>query len=124
MYLIDGLFSALSHFSEQSKVLASNVANLNTPQFKAKSLTPLSGSFLSGTSLACTSSMHISSSRDFCRGSSRLESMKGEEKPNGNSVDILQQMSAMSENGDKYELSMALFKGAFDFFHIAHGSSR
>ncbi len=124
MYLIDSLFGALSHFSEQSRVLACNIANVNTPKFKAKSLTPLSESTLPAPSVLCTAAMHISSSKVSSRGVARLESMKGEEKLNGNNVDILQQMSAMSENVDKYELTMALFKGAFDFFHIAQGSSR
>jgi flagellar basal-body rod protein FlgB len=124
MYLIDGLFGALSHFSEQSRVLARNIANVNTPAFKAKSLVPLSESTSPQSSLLCTSSMHIASSRVSSGGVANLESMKGEEKLNGNNVDILQQMNAMSENVDKYDLTMALFKGAFDFFHIAQGSSR
>jgi flagellar basal-body rod protein FlgB len=126
MHLVDSLFGSLSHCSEQSKVLALNVANLNTPSFKAKSL---SSSFVCSVpggfslNLFRTSELHISSSNRAPGGVAKLEKMIGEEKPNGNDVNILEQMSAMSKNSDLYELSSALFKGAFDFVHLAHGGS-
>jgi len=123
MDLIGSLLDSLHRFSEQGRLLACNIANVNTHAFKAQSIAS-STNFASRKQLSLhrTSDAHILSAGPFY-SNFRVEQMQGEEKPNGNNVNLLRQMNAMSKNCDMYELSSALFSKAFDFLHIAQGGS-
>ncbi|WP_320034915.1 flagellar basal body rod protein FlgB [Campylobacterota bacterium DY0563] len=101
----DILFDQLSFRGERQKVISSNIANINTPNYKTKELVfenelkKVDDS--KNLALKTTNSMHISvaSTNQVNNDKSRLVEVKGlEEQNDGNNVNIDKQMSEMSKN--------------------------
>lgn len=120
MNILLNLFGSLAHCNEQARVLSNNVANLNTPGFKASKLAELATNNRRSINLALTSPLHIKQS--CTRGGFSVERLNGAEKPNGNNVDMLQQNTLLSLNQIKHEASNVLFRALFDFASSAQGS--
>ena len=120
MYIIDSLFSFLTLCGEQNKSLSTNIANVNTPNFKATMVTAAKKFESYRANLDCTHNQHIALSNTADKLQHVL--MQEEEKPNGNTVHLLTQMSELSKNNTKHEAVLSLFKGIFDCAHLAsHG---
>lgn len=104
-------FSAFRH-----KVLSENIANINTPNYKAEDvsvpqkyedLTSKSRS-TSGISLATTNTGHISESKRSKKSKFASHKIKDpyEIKPNGNNVSLAQQMTKVSQNQSDYNMAV------------------
>ena len=122
MSLENSILGFLSQCAEQNRLLSANVANVNTPNFKAIMVKEFAHQKnLLDIKMACTSNYHISrmTSSSILEGGIKSVPMNGEEKPNGNNVNLLQQMSELSRNYAKNEAALALFRNAFDFSHVA-----
>ena len=98
----DNLFPALEHLltwtSKRQQALAANVANLDTPGYRAKDY-----SFeaqLTSLTLASTSDNHIAPEGDA--SPARMYEVGTREKPNGNNVDIEREMTEITKNGLQY----------------------
>ncbi|MDZ7819058.1 MAG: flagellar basal body rod protein FlgB [Aliarcobacter sp.] len=96
------LFEQLNFRGERQKVISSNIANINTPNYKTKDLVfedELNNSISNTLQLKATNSRHISnlhSSKDF---NPRLTEVKNlEEQNDGNNVNLDTQMGEMSKN--------------------------
>jgi flagellar basal-body rod protein FlgB len=96
--MFPALEDLLSWTSKRQQALAANIANLDTPGYRAKDYKFEEA--LSTIDLASTSSKHISPVDDSSR--SRLYEEDTNVKPNGNSVDIEREMSALTKNGLEY----------------------
>jgi flagellar basal-body rod protein FlgB len=118
MSIFPALLSCLRHCNQQAKFLSSNIANLNTPGFKARKLTDFVALEQSSFDLKATSPMHLHNSM---RSGFVTETMQGQEKPNGNNVDILEQMNLALFNQTRYETGFMLFKSLFDLANSAQG---
>lgn len=98
----DLLFEQLSFRSDRQKVISSNIANINTPNYKTKDLVFESElkKVDENLSLKTTNPMHIRTSPIETSGDkSRLVELKGlEEQNDGNNVNLDTQMSKMSKN--------------------------
>lgn len=117
MSIFSTVLSCLRHCSEQAKFLSSNSANLNTPGFKARKLADFAASDKSAFDLKATSPLHKwSNSSSFA-----VERMHGQEKPNGNNVDILEQMNLILFNQTRYETGFMIFKSLFELANSAQG---
>lgn len=97
-------------------VLSSNIANAETPNFKADHrsfanfLAEQQSTSQTGK-VATTNRMHFSDIGTDRRLSQSLFSQDSSKKMDGNDVDIQEEMARMSENQLMYELSMRLIKG-------------
>ena len=98
----DRLFSdvenLLSWTSKRQQALGANVANLDTPGYRAKDY-----SFeeqLSSLTMAATSSNHIAPIADTT--GARMYEVGTKEKPNGNNVDIERELTEITKNGLQY----------------------
>src|SRR5947209_7202999 len=98
----DRVFSALddllSYTSRRQQALAANVANQDTPGYRAKDY-----SFqeqLASITMASTSEKHMRPLEDTSK--TRLYEVGTEEKPNGNTVDLEREMSELTKNGLQY----------------------
>ncbi|QEK39548.1 flagellar basal body rod protein FlgB [Candidatus Sneabacter namystus] len=115
-FLQSFLTKAISHCEEQHAILSRNVANINTPCFRAKTLQPFA---LDKTNKAfgavCTKThdRHISVCSEIGNSAS-VTNMNSEQKPNGNDVNLLEQNSAISSNSTKHALLLSLLNGIFD----------
>ncbi len=101
----DLLFEQLSFRGDRQKVISSNIANINTPNYKTKELVfqdelkKVDDS--KNLALKTTNSMHISATsiNQSTNDKSRLIEVKGlEEQNDGNNVNLDKQMSEMSKN--------------------------
>jgi flagellar basal-body rod protein FlgB len=89
----------LSRASKRQQALASNIANLDTPGYRAKDFS--FDSELSAT-LALTSTVenHIGSVQDT--PTARVIEVGTKDKPNGNNVDLERELTEVTKNGLEY----------------------
>ncbi|MBP7784322.1 MAG: flagellar basal body rod protein FlgB [Aliarcobacter sp.] len=97
------LFEQLNFRGERQKVISSNIANINTPNYKTKELVfenELSSSISNNLQLKATNSRHISNFNSSSLNSNpKLIDVKNlEEQNDGNNVNLDTQMSEMSKN--------------------------
>lgn len=107
---------------ERQQVLARNIANSDTPGFRAADLTPLdfSGEMKSvGMAAARTSANHIVGTidRQGSRNARRVETQ--EVAPNGNGVELEQEMIKASETALDYRTATNLYQRAVGLLTIA-----
>ena len=96
--LFPALEGLLSWTSKRQQALGANLANMDTPGYRAKDY-----SFeqeLASIDLASTSSKHIAPQDD--QASARLYEVDSKAKPNGNNVDLEREMSEITKNGLEY----------------------
>ena len=96
------LYEQLNFRGEKQKVISSNIANINTPNYKTKDLIfeDELNSATNSLKLKQTNSRHISSINSISSsGNPRLIEVKGlEEQNDGNNVNLDTQMGEMSKN--------------------------
>jgi flagellar basal-body rod protein FlgB len=97
------LFEQLNFRGERQKVISSNIANINTPNYKTKDLVfedELSNSISNSLQLKATNSRHLSTINSSSMNSNpKLTEVKNlEEQNDGNNVNLDTQMSEMSKN--------------------------
>lgn len=119
--LSNGVFQAaeqrLAWADRRQQVLAHNVANVSTPGFQAKDVSPFSA-MLSGTPLAQTSPLHLASS--IGNQQVRTTAQKLGRAPDGNAVSVERELAAVADTSGIQELALnlhhsydAMFKTAF-----------
>jgi len=99
----DLLFQQLNFRGERQKVISSNIANIDTPDYKTKELkfkNELDKSkYESQLKLTRTNNHHLPLMDDSNKNSMELYEVKGlEEQNDGNNVNLDTQMSNMSKN--------------------------
>lgn len=96
------LYEQLNFRGEKQKVISSNIANINTPNYKTKDLIfeDELNSANNSLKLKQTNSMHLSSiNNSSAIGNQRLIEVKGlQEQNDGNNVNLDTQMGEMSKN--------------------------
>jgi flagellar basal-body rod protein FlgB len=96
--LFPAIEDLLSWTSKRQQALGANVANMDTPGYRAKDY-----SFeqeLASIDLASTSSRHITPTEDS--SSARMYDVNTKAKPNGNNVDLEREMTEITKNGLQY----------------------
>jgi len=124
------LFSQLNFRGERQKVIASNIANLNTPEYKTKDLS--FQDHLQNTNqdlpLYVTNSKHIPFDLDDAPKTSNMKQyeVKGlDEQNDGNNVNLDQQMSEMAKNSVMYDaISNSIKKDALFFKMVIDASAK
>jgi flagellar basal-body rod protein FlgB len=101
----DLLFKELNYRGERQKVIASNIANINTPKYKTKDLSfdnVLNQSMVNSgdLQLKVTNKKHIRSfDQQNAQDKYKIYEVKGlQEQNDGNNVNLDQQMSMMAKN--------------------------
>lgn len=119
----------MKYLSERQAVLAQNVANANTPGYKPQDLKPLDFSTImqqkSSEGLKTTHPGHVSSST---AGGSRFGVQKQktvfETTPDGNAVNLEEQILKMQENNMDYQTTTSLYRKMSSLVNIAIGNDR
>lgn len=127
--LIGMLKTRMGYDAERQKVLAQNIANIDTPGYRARDLKPLDfGNELAAQSahvpLTVTNSMHINGSKPSA-GAFRTEVSRHtfERNPTGNTVVLEEQMMKISQNATDYQMATGLYKKVHNLFRQALGLS-
>lgn len=108
----------MEYTGERQRVLAENIANADTPNYKPKDLKKASFSDLvkgpnPRAAIATTQPGHIGrSSSSAGNGSWKVERAKGEFEvaPNGNAVNLEQQTMLLAENQGEHNLMTNLYR--------------
>ncbi len=127
--LLEAITRRMSWLGERQSVLAQNVANADTPGYTAKDVAPPSfGELVSGAAsrlpMAVTSPGHIIPAS--AAGSFKITPQKASERaPNGNAVQLEDQMMKISDTANDYALTTSLYRQQLGLIKLAlgHGSS-
>ena len=113
--LMQALQNSMRYGTERQKVLARNIANIDTPGYRAKDLEKVNFATMAEgeaqrLSLMTTSPQHIQTKSGT--GVFRTSEVRKpfEIAPNGNDVVLEDQMAKVSDNAANYEISSALYK--------------
>lgn len=105
---------SLSYNARREAVLSENVANADTPKYQAKDLAPLSFKDVLTPPAApiqavTTNPMHISPAVEPTTFEAVKDHDPVESKPDGNTVQVDDQMQKIGETKGKYDLAINLF---------------
>jgi flagellar basal-body rod protein FlgB len=119
---------SMDYLSRRQAVLSENVANANTPNFKSKDLAPLEFKDLMQPAAqtlraVSTNPMHISPDAEPTRFQEISEHRPTESKPNGNQVQVEDQMQKIGLVKGNYELAVNLMMKHIAMLKIALDSN-
>ncbi len=127
----DTLFKELSFRGERQKIIASNIANINTPNYKTKELVfeqeLQKASNKNDLQLYTTHKSHITEGKSAINSTDpQLIAVQGlEEQNDGNNVNLDQQMSNMNQNLTMIDaLSQAVKKDSRLFRSVIESSAK
>jgi len=103
----------IDYLARRQSVLSENVANANTPQYKEKDLAPVSFKDLMAqpaepVRAAVTNPMHISPEVEPVRFDEVKVQRPEESKPDGNEINVEDQMQKIGDIKGDYELAVNL----------------
>jgi len=123
--IVDLMKDKLSYLGQRQAVLAQNVANANTPGYKAKEITPFK-SFAeemksASNSMAVTDNKHIVPASLSGSNAVSKKMRSFEVVPSGNSVDLEQQMMEVSSTTMEYQADTSILHKFMSLFRLAIG---
>ena len=102
--MLDGLANRIERYmdvlSSRQRQVAANIANLDTPGYRAKDYSFEAELASQVVSMTKTSPMHIAPVQDT--PSARIYEVGTKDKPNGNNVDIERELTEITKNGLEY----------------------
>ena len=123
----------MNYTNQRNVTLAENIANLNTPGFKASDLSPKPETFEGWVKLINTKDLElVKTSAGHMSGNAKtsvkkfkteLEKDIEEVKPNGNNVSLSQQSFKISDNKNDYEHALKAYKSSYDLMNLVVGGS-
>lgn len=119
----------MAYHSERQNVLAHNIANIDTPAYKAKDLKKLDFEKLAmieshRLQMRATSPTHMAGVKDAMNQNFKDEKQKKtyETIPVKNNVVLEEQMMMVADNNLEYQKTTNLYKKTVDLFKIAIGN--
>lgn len=114
-----------AHAADRQNVIAANIANADTPGYRARDMTPFSDSFDSAAArpfdMRATRPGHI---RDEPRAHSaeiKTTTAFGAAAPNGNTVSLEDQMMRSAEVRHSHDLALGVYRKSLDILRISLG---
>ena len=126
------LFAALTRkldwLGDRQRVLSQNIANADTPGYRANDLKPLSFRALVGgtiatnaAQLASTDGKHLTGTAGHGRFATERATDSFEVTPSGNGVVLEQQVAKMADNQMQFAASIGLYKKHINMLRLALG---
>ena len=116
----------MAYLSQRQAVLAQNVANADTPGYKAKDLSPYtfeSAVKQAQTGMAVTNPAHIIPASMAGVNAKTIKTASAETLPSGNNVELEQQALQVSRTAVDYQAMTAMYKKVTSWFRMALGRS-
>lgn len=111
----------MAYLAKNQAVISKNLANADTPGYKAMELREPAGTSRGGLVLKTTSPHHMSMSGKSGKYTAVRQKDAYETAPNGNNVSIEEQMVKMSENSRQYQVSVNVLRRINGLLAIATG---
>ncbi len=117
-----------SHAADRQSVIAENIANADTPDYKAKDLTSFSDAYVQDgpqrLQLKATRPGHLQPEYTPHNARVEVETAFGAESPNGNTVSLEDQMMRSVEVRHQHELALGVYRKSLDILRTSLGRSR
>lgn len=106
------------HASDRQAIVAENIANADTPGFKARDLVSFEDSFAAQSALGLrgTRAGHITH-----RNETIFTSPFGVESPNGNTVSIESEMMRMTEIKQQHDMAIGIYQKSLQIMRTSMG---
>lgn len=111
-----------SHSGARMAVIAENVANADTPGYKAKDLPDFATVFADPGQLRTTRAGHLTGAPDAARPAATAS--RGHESPNGNSVSLEAEMVKSVEARQDHDMALAIYRATSDVIRASLGRNR
>ncbi len=109
------------HAVQRQKLIAQNVANADTPDFKARDLSDFASTYRSQVSaeMRATRPGHLTGIS--WGGAQRIQDAGGEPSPNGNTVSLEEEIFRTASARREFELSLAVTRSAMTMIRTSIG---
>lgn len=121
--LMQALKTRMHYHQSRQKVLAENVSNADSPGFRPSDLKPPAIAGQGGVALARTSAGHMGPSGQR-NGFDATKAPRFEVTPNGNAVNLEDEMLKVAQNQSDYQLAASLYSKGLGLMKIAIGKGR
>lgn len=110
------------HVSQRQAIVARNIANADTPGFRAQDVTPFEDSYRQGgdLSLRMTNMRHLGTP-GWSPDGTRVVATETGVSPNGNSVSIEAEMLKAAELKRSHDLSLGIYRSALNLMRTSIG---
>ncbi len=111
------------HASARQEAVAQNIANADTPGYRAQDVTPFNDTYeTTGThSMRATRSGHFGEATGTSRFSASLVDADAAESPNGNTVSLENEMVKSSQIKSQHDKALAIYKSSLDILRASLG---
>lgn len=104
-----------SHAAKRHAVISNNIANADTPNFKAKDLKPFAEIYKDATITGTQISSAVENTKEI--------NAAGLADPNGNTVSLEEQMLNSSQAVGDHDLAMLIYRKTLDMMKMAIGKN-
>lgn len=111
------------HVAERQTIVARNIANADTPGYKAQDLQAFEDSYRGRNdipALRTTDERHLSTP-DWSPAAARVTSAETGVSPNGNSVSLEDEMLKAAELKREHDLSLGIYRSALELMRTSIG---
>lgn len=110
------------HSGARQAQIAKNIANADTPGYRAQDLTAFSETFEQAGRIRNTRPGHVT---DGSFGPSyRIQDAGGQSSPNGNNVSVEVEMARGTNAKSSHELALTVYKSSLDMLRMSLGRGR
>ena len=113
--------SLTAHAAERQKLIAQNVANADTPGFRARDLAGFAETYRSRVSAAMRGTRPGHLTGASWGGAERAVDDGGEPAPNGNTVSLEEEMIRIAETRRDFDVSLAVTRSAMSLIRTSLG---
>ena len=124
-YLMKMAQSLAKHAGARQAQIAKNIANADTPGYRARDLVEFSKTYQqsgNGTELRTTRSGHVSANPSRARF--ETFDLGGEASLNGNTVAIEREMARSTDAKSSHDLALSVYKSSLDILRTSLGKGR
>lgn len=114
--------SMASHGAQRQKLVARNVANADTPGYRARDLTEFTATYRrsDAVGMRATRPAHVAAG-EWGGGHGRALDTDGEPAPNGNTVSVEDEMVRMADAKREFDLSLAITRSSLGLIRTSLG---
>ena len=109
-----------AHAANRQRVIATNVANADTPGYRARDLRDFDPDRGPPTGLRTTRPAHVSTG-GWGSAAAQVIDARGEPSPNGNSVSLEDEMMRAADAKRQFELSLSVMQSGLTMLRTATG---
>lgn len=113
--------SMTAHAAQRAALVAGNVANADTPGYRARDIRPFEDSYDSGGRMALRTTRVGHGDSTWHTGEARTFESRSNASPNGNSVSVEDEMFNAADARREHELSLAVYNASLTMMRTAIG---